>query len=69
MSKRPSTASRRRPEMGAGAPLPPRQENAAAIQLLEAWLADESGYDEAAWDSLKAAMRESRRSSRDLFRD
>jgi hypothetical protein len=45
------------------------QRNAAAIRLLDGWLADQSGYDEATWDALKAAMKESRRTSRNLFRD
>jgi hypothetical protein len=37
--------------------------------MLQQWLADESGYDEDTWDSLKAAMKESRRTMRDPFRD
>jgi hypothetical protein len=46
-----------------------RRRNAAVVHLLEEWLADESGYDEETWDDLKAALKENRRTSRDLFRD
>jgi hypothetical protein len=46
-----------------------RRRNAAVIHLIQDWLADESGYDEETWDDLKAAMKESRRTSRNLFRD
>ena len=46
-----------------------QQRNAAAIRLLEKWLADESGYDEETWDALKTAMKESRGTSRNPFRD
>ncbi len=46
-----------------------RRRNAAVVHLIEEWLADESGYDEETWDDLKAAMKENRRTSRDLFRD
>ncbi len=46
-----------------------RRRNAAVIHLIKEWLADESGYDETTWDALKAVMKESRRTSRDLFRD
>lgn len=44
---------------------------ALAKELIEGWLADQSGYDEETCDDLKAAMKESRRTSggRDLFRD
>jgi hypothetical protein len=37
--------------------------------LLKEWLTDELGYDEETWDELKAAMKESRRTSRNPFRD
>jgi hypothetical protein len=40
-----------------------------AIQLLEEWLADESGYDEEAWPELKAALERDRLSDRKLFVD
>ncbi len=46
-----------------------RRRNAAVVHLIEEWLADESGYDEETWDDLKAAMKENRRTPRDLFRD
>ncbi len=34
--------------------------NRAAIRLLDEWLADESGYDEATWPQLKAALQANR---------
>ena len=37
------------------------------IQLIEEWLADDSGYDEEAWPELKAALDRDRLSSRKLF--
>ncbi|WP_416675464.1 hypothetical protein [Egbenema bharatensis] len=39
------------------------------IQLLDDWMADESGYDEAAWDELKVALDQARSSidARGLF--
>lgn len=37
------------------------------IRLLEAWLADESGYDEDAWPDLKDALDRDRLSARKLF--
>jgi hypothetical protein len=47
-----------------------RQRNAAARQLLEEWLADESRYDEETWWLLKSALEANRTSpSRKLFRD
>lgn len=42
-------------------------DTAAAIALLEAWLDDRSGYDEAVWPQVKAAMEENRLSDRKLF--
>lgn len=39
----------------------------AAIALLEAWLDDTSGYDEAVWPQVKAAMEENRLADRKLF--
>jgi hypothetical protein len=38
-----------------------------AIQLLDDWMADESGYDEATWPILRAALDEDRPSERKLF--
>ena len=46
-----------------------RQRNATARQLLRAWLADESGYDEETWPCLKQALEASRSDQRRLFRD
>ena len=46
-----------------------RQRNAIARQLLRAWLADESGYDEETWPRLKQALEANRSGQRRLFRD
>ena len=49
-----------------------RRRNAAARQLLQKWLADDSGYDEETWPFLKQALEENRVSAgsfRKLFRD
>jgi hypothetical protein len=46
-----------------------RQRNATARQLLRAWLADESGYDEETWPRLKQALEANRSGQRRLFRD
>jgi len=43
--------------------------NAAAIRLLDEWLADESGYDERAWPIAKSALEAARLGTRRLFRD
>jgi hypothetical protein len=40
-----------------------------AIQLLDQWMADESGYDEQTWPELQAALEQHRLSSRGLFVD
>ena len=37
---------------------------ATCIELLNQWLADESGYDEAAWPKIKKALEENRTSKR-----
>lgn len=42
---------------------PKSQRNAAARQLLQDWLADESGYDEETWPVLKQALEQNRASS------
>ena len=47
----------------------PRQRNATARQLLHAWLADETGYDEKTWPSLKQALEANRPGQRRLFCD
>jgi hypothetical protein len=41
----------------------------AAIALLDAWLADDSGYDERVWPVLKSAIERNRLSERRRFRD
>ncbi len=41
--------------------------NEAAIRLIESWLADESGYDEAVWETVKNTIEENRLSSRKRF--
>ena len=46
-----------------------RQRNIATQKLLSTWLADESGYEEETWSSLKEALENNRTSSRQLFRD
>ena len=49
---------------------PKSQRNAAARQLLQEWLADESGYDEETWPVLKQALEQNRAASaRRLFSD
>jgi hypothetical protein len=39
------------------------------LLLLDQWIADESGYEEATWDELKAALDEDRLSDRQFFRE
>ena len=46
-----------------------RAKNTAAMRLLKAWLADESGYDEAAWPVAKEAIEAHWLSSRKRFSD
>ena len=41
--------------------------NEAAIRLLTAWMADESGYDERAWPRVKKALQDNRPAYRKLF--
>lgn len=36
------------------------KKNQAAIELVKGWMADESGYDEETWPSLKAALNANR---------
>ena len=38
-------------------------------KLLDAWLADESGYDERVWPIIKKAIEENRMSNRSRFSD
>jgi len=44
-------------------------EPALIIKMLDEWMADESGYDEAVWPELKANLERNRQGSRRLFRD
>ena len=44
-------------------------ERAACIELLNRWLADESGYDEATWPKVKKLLEEHRTSNRSLFHE
>ena len=45
-----------------------RARNQSAINLLNEWLADESGYDERAWPAAKKAIAENALSSRKRLR-
>ena len=46
-----------------------RVRNQSAINLLNEWLADESGYDEQAWPAARKAIVENSLSSRKQFDD
>jgi hypothetical protein len=46
-----------------------RARNQSAINLLNEWLADESGYDEQVWPSAKKAIAENSLSPRKRFDD
>ncbi|MEP7337406.1 MAG: hypothetical protein ABI977_06640 [Acidobacteriota bacterium] len=46
-----------------------RLKNLACIELINEWLADESGYDEEAWPKLKQLLEENRSSNRSLFNE
>ena len=46
-----------------------RAKNEAAIRLLQQWLTDESGYDEAVWPRVKQAIEENCLSERKRFSD
>jgi hypothetical protein len=46
-----------------------RAKNEAAIRLLQKWISDESGYDEAVWPRVKQAIEENRLSERKHFSD
>jgi hypothetical protein len=46
-----------------------RAKNEAAIRLLQKWISDESGYDEAVWPRVKEAIEENRLSERKRFSD
>lgn len=44
-----------------------REKNQAARRLIQEWLMDESGYDEAIWPTVKQAIEENRTSYRKHF--
>lgn len=46
-----------------------RERHAEVIAMLDEWLLDESGYDEATWPSLKEEIEKSRTSTRKRFSD
>ena len=48
---------------------PPRASVSRAVALLDSWLQDESGYDEATWPLLKEALGRDRLSNRPVFDD
>ena len=41
----------------------------ATLQLIEAWMADDSGYEENAWGALETALDEHRLAGQKLFTD
>ncbi len=46
-----------------------RIKNEVAMRLLQAWLADDSGYDERVWELVKKAIEENKLSDRKRFDD
>jgi len=46
-----------------------RIKNEIAIQLLQDWMADESGYDEKTWEIVKEIIEKNRLSDRRIFND
>ena len=46
-----------------------RIKNEVAMRLLQAWLVEESGYDEKAWELVKNAIEENKLSNRKRFDD
>jgi hypothetical protein len=46
-----------------------RLKNQACIELLNEWLADESGYDEKNWPKVKEMLEANRLSDRELFNE
>jgi len=56
----------KRAESNPAIPIPP-ESNRAAIALLDAWLADESGYDERVWPQVRDQIEEGRTSERARF--
>ena len=65
----PKTFADVRKELRDRTPTEQRQRNKAAIAHLEAWLADDSGYDERVWPDVKEAIRANRLSERDPFHE
>lgn len=60
------------PPSGPGSKLAPKKISAKArrmIRLMDEWLKDESGYDEATWPELKKSLEKNRLSDRRLFSD
>jgi hypothetical protein len=68
MSKEPITEDERESADVVGATLQ-RARNQSAINLLNEWLADESGYDERVWPTARRAIAENTLSSRKRFDD
>jgi hypothetical protein len=46
-----------------------KQKNESVIELLDEWLADESGYDERVWPTVKKLIEENRLSDGSRFGD
>ncbi|MCI0350812.1 MAG: hypothetical protein L0Z53_15410, partial [Acidobacteriales bacterium] len=46
-----------------------RAKNKSAIRLLDQWMADDSGYDEAVWPDVRKAIEEDRSAARRPFHD
>ena len=67
MSDRPVTATAPTRSVNGQATDQDGDDHDPVIQLIEEWLADESGYDEEAWPELKTALDRDRHSSRKLF--
>jgi hypothetical protein len=68
MSKEPTTEEHRESPEFPGATLQ-RVRNQSAINLLNEWLADESGYDEQVWPAARKAIAENALSPRKRFDD
>jgi hypothetical protein len=68
MSKEPMTEDERESADVVGATLQ-RARNQSAINLLNEWLADESGYDERVWSAARRTIAENALSSRKRFDD
>lgn len=56
-----------KPRNGAAVGLEERQKQLELVELLESWMADESGDDERLWPLVKAGLEENRTSGRALF--